>query len=1136
MIGTLSGPWLLLVALFAVGFVVRRAPRPPRGDVWLAAVLFAGAAAARFAFGFWGPLHINGQGPLWIRGALDPEALAGYGPGYYELFGWVALLSAPPDSAIFAVNALLSALSPALLYVTARVSGVSRPGALMAAGIMAADAVMARSAATEGYFSSLIALVLGVQAVLALAVQAHVRGDPIARKLAFVAAGLLAATAARIHPMSYVPLAICPLVVLGAAAPNDWPARLKLAAAAAIAIAGAVVLTSASTIATTLRSSPMAGQAISGLAPSASLLLLALIAVVLLVHRWVTPPWLPLVGVASLVALLGTQNAFQQSPFWNLCYQRVFFAGMLLGAAPFVPRRLPLAAAFGVAVVAATILLMQASPHLQPTTEQLEYRFLRDALAEAPPGCTLAAVSRVENRIWEIPSYLVPAPGSGIATQRTVHSPSDLAAAAPEGCLFYVRSSLCSSTAARPLCDAVERETPLQRVAIRSFPARPSYVGHPYDRSDVEVVVFRTSDQGVAATNRPGTVSDGAAITPEFAQSLYDQLVILRAADGCRLVTFDTSRFRITVALQTPAGAQHAFELATARRGTAGRTAGGWALAVPPELERDCSASLAAIERVLSGTTAPRTPVGVTFTNADVIVATFAVLALWTVRILYREATARRPPAAAVSALVLVSGAALALRLLVSPRTFLHEYYHIAETVTGYLTGRMAGLYGNTGPALFRFVAGALDRGDDVQVIFVTNAIISSLAIPAIALLDLALMRSWARALCAAVLLGVLPLHLRFSAAEDLFVQALTFGLWALALFALYLHTRRLEDVFVAALALSLAMQTRPEMFLFPIVLVALVAVAEPRAWRVLFAWRTLIAVLVLGALLSPRVIELQRVLQERGSASPALPDLPRYVRHLVLFQREVTPVMYWILLLVGAVWSAWRAPRLLMWVMLVFVGYTLVSLSLFDNPVYNLRSQILPATFALLIAAGAASAWLELWGQRRAVAYGLGTAILALVALTVVVTSRGFVTELRDQQLEWAFLERTVPLLPDRATLVSAVEVGGHKLDGFPHFLLQRSGKTYDLVDVRNAAQGEVPWPAARDELLYYQGMFCYFAFDDEASPDPMTPACQAVHERYVVEPLLVEDLHTKGYSLLRYARDGEGPYRIGFFRLRPR
>jgi hypothetical protein len=494
---------------------------------------------------------------------------------------------------------------------------------------------------------------------------------------------------------------------------------------------------------------------------------------------------------------------------------------------------------------------------------------------------------------------------------------------------------------------------------------------------------------------------------------------------------------------------------------------------------------------------------------------------------------AQRPSPAWVLALVLVWAVALALRLALSPRTFLHEYYHIAETVSADLTGRMTPVYGNTGPALFRVVGAVLGRPDDVQVIFVTNAVLASLAIPAVALLDLALSGSWPRALCAAVLLCVLPQHLRFSAAEDLFVQAVTFGMWALGLFALYLRTRRLDDALLAGLALSLAMQTRPEMLFFPAVVGALSLLAAPGTWRVLAAWRTLLALATVGALLIPRFFELQRAFREAPSPPLVLPGFDSYFASLVILQPHVTPMLYWVLLAIGLAWGARRQPGVTVWVLLLFAGYTLFSLSVFNNPPYNLRSQVLPTSFVVLLAAGAASAWMDACRSRR-FALAAGAAVLGGLGVTVVLTSLSFVTELRDQQLEWAFLERAVPQLPQQATLLSAVEIGGHNLDAFPDFLLARTGKRYELVDVRRAAAGEVEWPAPGEDLLYYQGMFCYFAFFDEPPPEPMTAPCRAVHERYRVEPLLIETLETTGYSVLRYAGDGHGPFHIGFFRLR--
>jgi hypothetical protein len=570
------------------------------------------------------------------------------------------------------------------------------------------------------------------------------------------------------------------------------------------------------------------------------------------------------------------------------------------------------------------------------------------------------------------------------------------------------------------------------------------------------------------------------------------------------------------------------------------RRVGPWALAVPADLERECGATLAAIERVLEQTAAPQggwwggqeAGFAPSFlpSNHALLAVSFALLVLGTVHILYREVKAQRPWPYAVGALVLAWGGALALRLSISPQTFLHEYYHIAETVPGYLTGEIPAAYGKTAPTMFRLLGAALGRPEDVEIIFLTTAIVSSLAIPAVALLDLAVMRSWPRALCAAVLLAVLPQHLRYSAAEDLFVHAVSFGLWSLALFALYLRTRRLEDALVGALALSLAMQARPEMLFFPAVLVAMVLLVEPRSWRLLVAWRTLVAVAVLGVLLVPRLFEFQQALRDGPGPVATLPTVDRYLHNLVLLQSEVTPPVYWALSAVGLLWGLRHRPGYHLWAILVFVGYTLFSLSIFSNPPYNLRSQILPTSFLILVAAGAAPVWMSVWGHRQRLGLALGAAALATLAAGVLVTSRGFVTELRDQQLEWMFLERTVPLLPDEATLLSAVDTGGHNLDAFPEFLLRGAQKTYRMVDVRRAAKGDVAWPAPSEDLLFYQGMFCYFAFDDEPSPEPMTLPCRAVHERYVAQPLLVQELHTQGYSALRYAG---GPYRIGFFRL---
>lgn len=624
-----------------------------------------------------------------------------------------------------------------------------------------------------------------------------------------------------------------------------------------------------------------------------------------------------------------------------------------------------------------------------------------------------------------------------------------------------------------------------------------------------------------------------------MARALYDRLTGLPAVGGCTMDRFDTRGSRIEIGLRAPSGVVHSVGLdPSPRRRVDGQGVVAWTLSAGPDAERDCAAVLAAYRQAFA-LPAP-VPARIIWVDAHTMVlwASFVVAGLGTGLVLLREIRARRPSPLLVAALALIWVGGLGLRLDLSPRTFLHEYCHIAETIEAYLPSERApdawqAVYGNTGPALFRFAATLLGRPDDAQVIFLTNAVVASLAIPALALLALTLTGSWAQALCAAVLLAVLPQHLRFSAAEDLFVQAVTFGLWALALFALYMRTRRLGDAVLAALVLSVAMQTRPEMLFFPAAVAGMLLLAAPRPWRLLGAPATLIAAALVVALLVPRLLALYTVLTEVPPPNASVPELHRFVGNVVLFQAQVTPAPYWILLAVGLAWGLWATPGLILWCAAVFAAWVSLSLAMGTNAIFSLRSQLLPTTVVVLIAAGVAPLWMRLWRRHQWIGVATGLGILAALAAHVLWGWRGFVVELRDQQLEWAFLDRTVPRLPDRGVLLASIESGRH-IGVFPQFLLRRDGKSYELVDVWRAADGAEPWPAPGADLLYYQGMSCYFAFPDEPSPDPMTRPCRAVHERYALEPVFEEDLHAQGYSALRYAGDGAQPFRVGFYRLR--
>ena len=68
-----------------------------------------------------------------------------------------------------------------------------------------------------------------------------------------------------------------------------------------------------------------------------------------------------------------------------------------------------------------------------------------------------------------------------------------------------------------------------------------------------------------------------------------------------------------------------------------------------------------------------------------------------------------------------------------------------------------------------------------------------------------------------------------------------------------------------------------------------------------------------------------------------------RFRLSLVFFQPPLTPLLYRVVVVVGAICAALRRPGWLLWVGAVYVGYTVFALSIFDNAPYHLRSQILP-------------------------------------------------------------------------------------------------------------------------------------------------------------------------------------------------
>ena len=475
---------LLLLAL--------RGRRSGRGTELVPASLVAATALVlRLALGPWGPLHVNGHGARFVAGAAgDPSDIAAYGPGYRELFAPVAALApASPDRAIFACNAVFSALLPPLAFALGRLTGVAASAAFLAAMLLAIDPVAVRMGATEAYFPAIAFLCTSASVVVLLALHQDEAGDRWCAGALLVAAGLLLSQAARVHPCAWVLMATVPFVAVAGDA-GSWPHRMRMVVVAAAVGGGVLLLTSASTLldvvgnirtGTVLRPRPPA------LGPLAWIAAAATVYAVIAPRRWLAVP----AGIA-LAAMVVTRQAFDASPIWEQSYFRLYLTIPLVAAIACVPPAL--LCRRWVAVAAAALLVLVwlrfgLSIVAARSTEQLEYRWVREQLLRIPPECRVVHVASAGKRVLTLPTYaggLRPAVAMDLRQPRTIE-----AAFAPAPCLYYVHTSLCSTADGRPDCDAIERRLTLVAIARASFAAAREFETFSHDRDSVETTIAR---------------------------------------------------------------------------------------------------------------------------------------------------------------------------------------------------------------------------------------------------------------------------------------------------------------------------------------------------------------------------------------------------------------------------------------------------------------------------------------------------------------------------------------------------------------------------------------------------------------------------------------------------------------------
>lgn len=494
------GPWLFLAGFLALLAALWRGRAHLAGSRWHAPVLFAVAVAGRLALGIWGPLHTNFQGSMWVEAAYNPIQSEWYGPGYPEMFHWLARLFADaPDYALFSAIGLLSALTPLLAMATLRIARCDPAVAFSAGLLLAVDPVSCRVAATENYLPLLVALNLAVLLASVMALRARLAGEKSLAVVALLAAGLLAAHTVRVHPVGWLPLLIT--IPLAANCIARGTRQWLVCAAWLAAAIGALCIVSYGDQAlfNAARIQFATGHRFdirSYFPPWAAW------SVGVIVLLAASLPWIPalrsrggrIVLVAiSLLLLLATRFQYAQAANWQASYDRLFLVPAALALFALLPRNrwsrfvTPALAA----LLALLALLNVGFSFFRSDLQQRQYSFARQVLATTSPDCGIAFPGGWENSTHGIPHYIASGPVRRVPRGHPVADVLELRKLRERSeCLYLLRPVIADRDDHGGLWQPFAGLSNLRLVAEQSFLAEEQKAYGRYQSTEVVAAIY----------------------------------------------------------------------------------------------------------------------------------------------------------------------------------------------------------------------------------------------------------------------------------------------------------------------------------------------------------------------------------------------------------------------------------------------------------------------------------------------------------------------------------------------------------------------------------------------------------------------------------------------------------------------
>lgn len=444
--------------------------------------------------------------------------------------------------------------------------------------------------------------------------------------------------------------------------------------------------------------------------------------------------------------------------------------------------------------------------------------------------------------------------------------------------------------------------------------------------------------------------------------------------------------------------------------------------------------------------------------------------------------------------------------------------------------------YGNGYRALFLVIHPSGEVSE--RAVYETNAVVGALSPAVLFLLVLLLARDPRPALAAAVILAILPAHLRLSASESRFVLAGLLALGGATLVVLAQRTRRAIPALAAALAWAVAVQVRPEVALLLLAIPLLVHAAEGR-WPPL--WPTLAGLVIFAALCGEWLWLVAHHRTTGGAAGDV--SLARMVDlgaafglgtqgspGAVWFDGRFTP--WWLPVCAGAGLVALGVRRRwtegLAWLALAWLG--MAAGLAFHHGANNLRLQLLAQPFwAALAGVGLVAVASLARAQRTRLLDG---ALVCLVAGATLWSHGPLVTHAYTPQREYLFVKRTLPRLPSDCRIFYPTSHTKHP-GRQPSYLSDESGRNHYWEPV--ASVGDRTLGTVGLCRLWYRPSACFTVngLPPGEVADGMQRGCHEAEQRLRLRPLHTRRLPADPHHIERYGRKA---LEIGFFEVLPR